>query len=58
MFDYGAGVDVVLRNGRAATIGYRFHHISNAGSGPSNPGLDANIVYVGFRRKRSAAPPS
>lgn len=52
MFDYGGGVDVVLRNGRSATIGYRFHHISNAGSGQSNPGLDANILYVGFRRKR------
>jgi hypothetical protein len=52
MFDYGGGVDVVLRDGRAATIGYRFHHISNAGSGQSNPGLDANIVYVGLRRKR------
>lgn len=52
MFDYGGGVDFVLRDGRAATIGYRFHHISNAGSGRVNPGLDANIVYLGFRRKR------
>lgn len=52
MFDYGGGVDFMLRDGRAATIGYRFHHISNAGSGSVNPGLDANIVYLGFRRKR------
>jgi opacity protein-like surface antigen len=52
MFDYGGGVDFVLRDGRAATLGYRFHHISNAGSARVNPGLDANILYVGLRRKR------
>ena len=52
MFDYGGGVDFVLRDGRAATIGYRFHHISNAGSGRVNPGLDANILYLGLRTKR------
>lgn len=52
MFDYGGGVDFALGDGRAATIGYRFHHISNAGSGSSNPGLDANVIYLGLRRKR------
>ena len=52
MFDYGGGIDFVLGDGRAATIGYRFHHISNAGSGRVNPGLDANILYVGLRRSR------
>jgi hypothetical protein len=52
MFDYGGGVDAVLPDGRSATIGYRFHHISNAGSGRVNPGLDANIIYLGLRRKR------
>lgn len=52
MFDYGGGVDLVRRDGRAVTIGYRFHHISNAGSGRVNPGLDANVIYVGLRRRR------
>ena len=52
MFDYGGGVELVRRDGRAVTIGYRFHHISNAGSGRVNPGLDANVIYVGLRRKR------
>lgn len=51
-FDYGGGVDLVRRDGRVITIGYRFHHISNAGSGRVNPGLDANVIYVGLRRKR------
>lgn len=52
MLDYGAGVELVGRDGRALTIGYRFHHVSNAGSGRVNPGLDANIVYLGVRKKR------
>lgn len=52
MLDYGGGVDLVRRDGRAVTIGYRFHHISNAASGRVNPGLDANVIYLGFRRKR------
>lgn len=52
MLEYGGGVDLVRRDGRAVTIGYRFHHISNAASGRVNPGLDANVVYVGLRRKR------
>ena len=53
MFDYGGGVDLVGRNGRAVTLGYRFHHISNGASGRVNPGLDANIIYIGLRRKRA-----
>lgn len=52
MFDYGGGVDFMRRDGRAVTIGYRFHHISNAGSGRVNPGLDANVLYLALRRKR------
>lgn len=52
MFDYGGGVDFMLPDGRSASLGYRFHHVSNAGSGRVNPGLDANIIYLGLRRKR------
>jgi hypothetical protein len=52
MFDYGGGVDFDVGNSRSATIGYRFHHISNAGSGQVNPGLDANVIFVGLRRRR------
>ena len=48
------GFDHVMRNGRAATFGYRYHHISNGGTGRLNPGLDAHVVYIGVldRRRR------
>ncbi len=52
VFEYGGGVELVRLDGRAVTLGYRFHHISNGSSGRLNPGLDANILYVGLRRRR------
>jgi hypothetical protein len=50
----GTGVEILTRGGRAISIGYKFHHLSNVGTAPVNPGLDANIVYVGLidRRQR------
>lgn len=50
--EWGGGVELVRRDGRALTLGYRFHHISNASSGRFNPGLDANILYLGIRHRR------
>jgi hypothetical protein len=32
----------------AVTVGYRYHHISNAGTHRRNPGLDSNVIYAGF----------
>ena len=52
MFEYGGGMDFARRDGSAVTLGFRFHHISNASTGIVNPGLDANVVYLGWRRKR------
>jgi hypothetical protein len=51
-FEYGGGVEVTGRNGRAMAFGYKFHHISNGGTAALNPGLDANILYVGMIRRR------
>ena len=51
-FEYGGGVEIARRDGRAVTLGYKFHHISNGSSGQVNPGLDANVLYVGLRRRR------
>ncbi len=53
VFEYGGGVELLRHDGRAVTLGYRFHHISNGSSARINPGLDANILYVGLRRRRS-----
>lgn len=30
-------------------LGYRFQHMSNAGLGPSNPGLNMHMVLIGYR---------
>jgi opacity protein-like surface antigen len=51
-FEYGGGVEIARADGRAVTLGYKFHHISNGSSGQVNPGLDANVLYVGLRRRR------
>jgi hypothetical protein len=29
-------------------LGYRRHHLSNAGLGEVNPGLDSNVLFFGF----------
>lgn len=50
--EYGGGIEFARRDGRAAIVGFRFHHISNASLGDLNPGLDANVVYVGFKKRR------
>lgn len=47
-FDFGGGVQIFNRRKRAVTIGYKFHHLSNAGTSSINPGVDANIFYAGF----------
>lgn len=47
-FEYGGGVEVPRKGGASVTLGYRFHHISNGGTRKLNPGLDANVFYVGM----------
>ena len=46
-FSFGAGVQV-FRGTRAMTLGYKFHHISNAQTGHYNPGIDSNLFYLGW----------
>ena len=43
----GGGLTVSFPAGTNLTIGYRYHHISNGFRGSINPGLDANVVYLG-----------
>jgi lipid A 3-O-deacylase len=43
------GLQIPLTGGGlAATGGYRFRHISNAGQSPNNAGLESNLVTVGL----------
>jgi Lipid A 3-O-deacylase (PagL) len=47
-FDFGGGVQISTGARRGVILGYKFHHISNADRSPVNPGLDANIFYIGY----------
>ena len=44
----GGGVDFLTDSGRTFTLGFKFHHISNASTGNINPGFDQNLFYVGY----------
>lgn len=47
-FDFGGGVQFFTRGRQSLSIGYKFHHISNANTSRVNPGLDSNIIYAGY----------
>ncbi len=46
--DVGGGVQIMLKNKKAITLGYKYQHISNGYRAQSNPGFDSNIFYIGF----------
>ena len=49
MFSSGLGVQIFTSESRSITLGYRFHHISNADTGnPFNPGIDSNFFYAAY----------
>ena len=48
----GGGIELANRTGGAVVVGYKFHHLSNAGTAAQNPGLDAHVLYVGLVRRR------
>jgi hypothetical protein len=49
--EYGGGVLWEYRPGRWVQVGFKFHHLSNLYSARSNPGLDANVFYVGWHHR-------
>ena len=46
--ELGLGLQFFLTPKRAVTIGYKLHHMSNANTGESNPGMDSHVIYAGF----------
>jgi hypothetical protein len=46
--ELGLGVQLFLAPKRAVTLGYKLHHMSNANTGRSNPGMDSHVFYAGF----------
>lgn len=48
-FEFGAGFEWFEDPRRSWTVDYRVHHFSNADSGYYNPGIDSQMVRVGWR---------
>jgi hypothetical protein len=47
-YEFGLGIRLPRLGSRGAVIGYRRHHVSNAGFGEVNPGLNSNVVFLGL----------
>lgn len=45
----GFGLRIRTARGQWTQLGYKYHHISNAGTAFANPGLDGNLVYAGYQ---------
>ena len=48
-FQFTSHIGVALNIGFATEIGYRLQHLSNAGLGNDNPGLNSQVVFVGWK---------
>jgi Lipid A 3-O-deacylase (PagL) len=48
IFGFGVGVEIWHRDSQSLIIGYKYQHISNGYTAPRNPGLDSNLLYVGY----------
>lgn len=48
LFDFGGGIRWNAGPRQAVTAGYRFLHISNAGTTDFNPGLDNHVFYLSY----------
>ena len=46
--ELGIGAQILTSSHQAISLGYKLHHISNAGRGAVNPGFGSNLFYVGF----------
>lgn len=44
----GGGIEYAAESARSYTLGFKFHHISNASTGNINPGFDQNLFYFGY----------
>jgi hypothetical protein len=48
LFDFGGGIRWRFNERHAVRLGYRFVHVSNGYTTTFNPGLDNNVLYIGF----------
>lgn len=47
-FELGTGVEFMIARETSLTLGYSFHHLSNAETAVFNPGVDSNLFYFGL----------
>jgi hypothetical protein len=47
--DTSIGYNFRISENSSLAVGYRFHHLSNAGTGKVNPGIDSNMLVISFR---------
>jgi len=47
-FELGTGVEIMVARETSLTLGYSFHHLSNAETAVFNPGIDSNLFYFGL----------
>lgn len=45
-FDITVGGNIKINSSSTVSLGYKFHHISNAETGSENPGLDSNFLFL------------
>lgn len=45
--ELGAGVQVFTSRHHSIDFGYKYHHISNANRGNTNPGMDSHVLFIG-----------
>ncbi|HEU4995532.1 MAG TPA: acyloxyacyl hydrolase [Gemmatimonadaceae bacterium] len=50
--EYGAGAEISTIRGSSVVVGWKFQHMSNAYTAPLNPGVDANMLYLGLLHRR------
>lgn len=57
---YELGARIGTTDSPGITVAYRFHHVSNAGTGGENPGVASHLITVGIHSWRDVyrAPPS
>ena len=51
-FDFGGGVEIVRDGRHAINVGYKYLHISNGYTAPINPGVDVQMISVGYSIRR------
>ena len=52
VWEYLLGAEVAVDAQRSLEVAWKFQHWSNANMSHFNPGLDANLVTVGLKRRR------